>query len=189
LAYVKPAFDHTAEDNHAAVRVKPGVENQSAQGRVRIALRRRNTMHNRFEHIGDADALLGTDQNGVLRIQPDHLLDLLSDTFRLGSRQVEFIYYRNNFEVVIQRQISIGQGLCFDSLGCVDNQQRALAGLQAARYFVSEIDVSRSIDEIELVIAAVLCLIGESDRVSFNRNPTLPFEVHRIEHLIHHFAL
>ena len=71
---------------------------------------------------------------------------------RLRRRQVDFIDHRNNFEIVMQRQISIGERLRFHALRRIDHQQRAFAGLQAARDFVREIDVSRRIDQVELIL-------------------------------------
>ena len=77
---------------------------------------------------------------------------------RSGSRrrQIDLVDDRNDLEIVIQRQIGVGQRLRFDALRRVDHQQRAFAGLQAARNFVSEIDVAGSIDQIELIDLAVL---------------------------------
>ena len=79
------------------------------------------------------------------------MLDLLANALGLGRRQIDFVDYRNNFEIVVQRQISIGQRLRFHALRRVHHQQRAFAGLQAARNFVGEIDVAGRIDQVELI--------------------------------------
>ena len=79
---------------------------------------------------------------------------------RSGSRgrQIDFIDDRNDFEIVIQRQIGIGECLRLDALRGIDYQQRAFAGLQAARDFVGEIDVAGRIDQVELIILPSLAL-------------------------------
>ena len=59
----------------------------------------------------------------------------------------------------MQREVGIGQRLRFDALAGVDHQQRALAGLQAARDLVGEIDVAGRIDQIELIGLAVVGLV------------------------------
>ena len=102
------------------------------------------------------DALLGAGQHRVRGVQPDHLLDLLADALRFGRRQVDLVDHRNDFEVVVQRQVGVGERLRFDALRGVHHQQRALAGLQAARNFVGEIDVAGRVDQVQLVLFAVV---------------------------------
>jgi hypothetical protein len=79
------------------------------------------------------------------------LLDLLANALGLGGRQVDLVDDRNDFEIVMQREVGIGQRLRFHALRRVHHQQRAFAGLQAARNFVGEIDVARRIDQVELI--------------------------------------
>ena len=91
-----------------------------------------------------------------LRIESDHCLDLLANALRLGGRQIDLVDHRNDFQIVVQRQIGIGERLRLHALRGVHHQQRALAGLQAARDFVGEIDVAGRIDQVELVEVAVV---------------------------------
>ena len=58
-------------------------------------------MHHGFEDILDADALLGADQNRVLRRKADQLLDLFANSLRLSRRQIDFVDDRNDFQVVV----------------------------------------------------------------------------------------
>ena len=95
----------------------------------------------------------GAGENGVGRVEPDHLLDLLADALGLGGRQIDLVDDRNDFEIVVQRQIGVGERLRLDALRRVDHQQRAFAGLQAARNFVGEIDVAGRVDQVELIHA------------------------------------
>ncbi len=89
----------------------------------------------------------------------------------------------------MQRQISIRERLRFHALRRVHHQQRAFAGLQAARNFVGEIDVAGRIDQIELIILPVIGLVIEPHGVRFDGDAALALQVHRVEHLRHHFAL
>ncbi len=90
--------------------------------------------------------------NASRGIESDHLLDLLANAIRLGRRQIDLVDYRDDFEIVVQRKIGIGQRLRFDALRGIDHKQRAFARLQAARNFIGEINVPRRIDEIELIL-------------------------------------
>ena len=189
LALAQPAFQHARQNDHAAVGIEPGIENQRAQRRVRRALGRRNQMHHRFQHVVDADALLGAGQNRVAGVQADQLLDLLANPLRLGRRQIDLVDHRNNFQIVMQRQIRVGKRLRFHALRRVHHQQRAFAGLQAARNLVGEIDVARRVDQVELIIQAVFGAVVQPHRVGLDGDAALALQVHRIEHLRHHLAL
>jgi len=53
----------------------------------------------------------------------------------------------------------IGDGLRFDALGGIDDEERAFAGGKAARDFVGEIDMAGSVDEVELVNVTVFAFV------------------------------
>ena len=137
----------------------------------------------------NADALLRAHQQRIAGIESDHFLDLFANALRLGGWKVDLIDDRNNFQIMVQREIRIRQRLRFHALRGIHHQQRAFAGLQAARDFVRKIDMARRIDEIQLIQIAVVGLVIEANGVRFNRDAALAFEVHRIEHLRHHLAL
>ena len=90
-------------------------------------------------------------QDGVAGVEADDGFDLLADALRFGGRQVDLVDDRDDFQIVVQRQVGVGERLRFHALGSVHHQQRAFAGLQAARDFVGEIDVAGRIDQVELV--------------------------------------
>ena len=124
-----------------------------------------------------------------LRVEADHGFDLLANALRLGRRQIDLVDHRNDFQVVMQRQIGIGQRLRFHALRCVHHQQRAFAGLQAARNFVGKIHVAGRVDQVELVHVAVVGVVIEAHGVGLDGDAALALQVHGVEHLLHHFAL
>ena len=146
-------------------------------------------MHHRFQHVLNADAVLRAGQDRFARVQADHVFNLLANPVRLGRRQIDLVDHRNNFQIVMQRQIGIRQRLRFHALRRVHHQQRAFAGLQAARNFVGEIDVAGRVDQIELIILPVLGAIVQAHGVGLDGDAALALQVHRVEHLRHHFAL
>ena len=156
LPHAQRAVHHAHQDDHAAVRIEPGIEDQRSQRRIGRALRRGHQVHHRFQHLLDSDALLRAHQDRVLRRKPDHLLDLLANPLGLGRRQIDFVDHRNDFEIVMQRQVRVGERLRFHALRRIHHQQRAFAGLQAARNFVGEIDVAGRVDQVELIHLAVV---------------------------------
>ncbi len=86
-------------------------------------------------------------------------------------------------------EVDVGHGLRFHPLGGVDDEKRPFAGGEAARDFVGEIDVAGRVEEVKRVFLAVFRGVAHRDRVGLDRDPALPFEVHRIEKLVLLLAL
>ena len=55
----------------------------------------------------------------------DEVLDLFDRSFRLGTRQIDFVNDRDQLEIMFDREISISERLCLDTLRRIDDQQRA----------------------------------------------------------------
>ena len=188
VALFQRALKNAGEHDDAAVRVEPGVENQRLEPVVGRSLGRRHALHNGLEHIGNALAGLGADEDGVGGVEADGAFDHFFGARNVGALQIDFVDDRNNFQAVINCEIRIGQRLGFDALGCVDHQQRAFARSQRARDFVGKIHVAGRVDEIELVGLAVLRGVHHANGVGFDGDAALALQVHGIEHLGLHFA-
>ena len=89
-------------------------------------------MHDLVEQLVDADAGLGADPQHVGGVAADDLGELRGVLLRLRGRQVDLVEHRDDLQVVLEREVEVGQGLGLDALGGVDEQDRALAGGQAA---------------------------------------------------------
>jgi len=87
------------------------------------------------------------------------------------------------------REVRVGQRLGLDALARVDDEQRALAGGQAARHLVGKIDVAGRVDQVQDVGLAVLGPVPQSHRVLLDRDAALALEVHRIEELVLSLAI
>ena len=87
-------------------------------------------------------------------------------------------------QIVLHREIDVGDGLRLHALGCVDDEKRPVARREGAADFIGEVDVSRSVDEVEFVFDAVVRFVEHPHGVRFDRDAAFLFEVHRIEELI-----
>ena len=67
----------------------------------------------------------------------------------LGRGEVDLVERGDDREVVLEREVAVGEGLGLDALRGVDEQDRALAGGEAARHLVPEVDVAGGVDEVE----------------------------------------
>ena len=86
LAHFEAAIEDAGENDHSAIRIEPGIENQRPQRRVRRAFRLRHEMDHRFQNVLDADAVLSAGKDGSARVKADQLFDLLAYALRLRGR-------------------------------------------------------------------------------------------------------
>ena len=143
------AVDNPDEDDDAAIGIVPGIEDEGLERRRRIPRRRRHACDDGIEDLARADAFLRTREDGTPRIEANDVGDLAACLFRLGTREIDLVNDRNDVEVVIDREVGIRNGLRFDSLRGVDEQQCSLACGERAGDFVGEIDMSWRINEVE----------------------------------------
>ena len=87
-------------------------------------------------------------------------------------------------EVVLDRQVGVGDRLGLDALRRVDDEQRAFAGAQAARHLVVEVDVPGRVDQLQLVFVAVLGAILQPHGLRLDRDPALALELELVQELV-----
>ena len=85
-------------------------------------------------------------------------------------------------------EVRVRERLRLDALRRVDEQERSFTGRKRSRDLVREIDVARRVDEVQDVLLAILCRVGEPNRVRFDCDAALAFEIHRVEDLRFHLA-
>ena len=120
--------------------------------------------------------------DGIAAEQVGHLR---RDAVRVGPGQVDLVEDRDQLEAGVDRGVGVGDGLRLDALGGVDDEQRALAGREAARDLVGEVDVPGRVDQVQVVGLAVRRRVGDPHGLGLDRDPALALEVHRVEHLRH----
>ena len=188
-ALAHAAVHDAGEDDDAAVGVEPGVEDEGLERGFGIAFGRGQAVDDGFEYVGDALAGFGGDWDGVGGVEADGLLDHLLGAHDVGAGEVDFVDDGDDFEAVIDGEVGVGEGLGFDSLGGINDEQRAFAGGEGAGDFVGEVDVAGGVDEVELVDFAVFGGVHHADGVRFDGDAALAFKVHSVEDLGVHFAL
>ncbi len=151
--------------------------------------RRRQAVDDRFQHLRHVLPGLRRDQDRVGSIEPDHVLDLLLHLVRLGGGKIDLVEHRHDLVIVVERLIDIGEGLRLDALARIDDQERALAGGEAAIDLVGEIDMAGRVDQVEHIVLAVAGAVVEPHRLRLDGDAALALDIHRIEHLLDHLAL
>ena len=94
-------------------------------------------------------------EDDLLARDREDVLELVHDRLGLGRGQVDLVEDRDEREALAQREMDVGERLGLDALGGVDDEDRALAGLQAVADLVGEVDVAGRVDEVQAVGQAV----------------------------------
>ncbi len=150
---------------------------------IRVAGRVRDALDHRLQHLVDAGSILGRGEHSGVGGKADDLLNLLAGQLRVGGREVDLVDHRDHLEVVLQSGIGVGQGLGLDPLAGVHHQQRPLAGGQRPGHLVGEVDVAGSVDQVQLIGAAVPGRVGHPHRLGLDGDAPLPLQVQAVEDL------
>ena len=189
LAHGQASLHYAHQNDRSAVGIEPGIENQGLQRRIGRAARRRNAVDGGLQHLFDAEAALGADEQRVGGGNGQDVFNLRFHFVGLRGRQVDLVDHRNDGEIVFCGQERIGDGLRFDALAGVHDQQGAFAGREGAGDFVGKIDVAGRVDQVELIFLAVGGAVLQADALGLDGDAALALEVHGVEDLRVHLAL
>ena len=137
----------------------------------------------------DAGARLRRDADDVVGRPAHQVGDLGRHAVGVGRRQVDLVHDRHDLELVLDREVGVGERLRLDALGRVDHEDRALARGQAAAHLVAEVDMAGRVDQVQLVGPLVGRAEEHPHRLGLDRDAPLALEIHRVEELVAHLAL
>ena len=177
------SFHDSAEDNDAFVGVVQGVKDQRLQGRFCIPRRSRDLLHDLLQHLVHIQPCFRRDERRILCLYADDVLDLLNDSLRLCTWQVHLVDDRHHVQIVIQGQVHICQRLGLHALGRIHYKDGSVTGSQTPGYLVVKIHMPRGIDKVKNVFVAILCFVDGTDSLGFDGDPSLPFQIHIVQHL------
>jgi hypothetical protein len=101
-----------------------------------------NARDDRLENVGDPGPFLCAREDRAAAVEADDVLELAFALFRLRARQIDLVDDRNDLEIVVDRKVGIGEGLRFNTLRRVNQEQRAFARRERSRDLVTEVDVA-----------------------------------------------
>ncbi len=184
VAGLDAPLEHPEMHDGAPEGIVVGVEDQGFQRGLGIARGGLQAGDDGLQDRLDADAFLGGNQKGGFRVQAEILLDLILDAVDLRRGQVDFVDDRDDVQVVLHGQIEVGQGLGFDPLAGVHEQQGPFAGGQGAGDLVGKIHVARGVDQIQVVAPAILGLVGQADCLALDGDAPFALDIHGVQDLI-----
>ncbi len=104
------------ENDDAEIGVVPGIDEQCLERRADVALRRRQPLHQRLEHLVDVEAGLRRHLDRMRGVDADHVLDLLLHALGIGGGQIDLVEHRHDLVPVVDRLVDVGEGLRLDAL-------------------------------------------------------------------------
>jgi hypothetical protein len=106
----------------------------------------------------------------------------------VGDGEVDLVEDRDDLQVVLHRQVQVGERLGLDALARVHDEECPLASRDCARDLVGEVHVPRGVDEVQRPLA-VVATIQDPDGLGLDRDAPLPLDVHRVQDLGHPLPL
>ncbi len=170
-------------------RIEYRVEDKRLQRAFVIALGCRHTLDDRFEHLLDALSGLARGEQNFLLLATYKVDDLILYLVYHRRVAVDLVEHGDDLQILPQGKIEIRYGLSLYALRRVDHQQRTLARGYRARHLVGEVDMSRSVDQIEDVCLRVARGIFHLYGVALYGNTLFALQIHVVEHRIMHLAL
>ena len=159
------------------------IKHQRPRRRRRLAAGGRNAPHHRVQNGRRPGAFLGRHEQHFIAPETEYLLDFPRHPLRLRLRQVHLVQHRNQIQVILHRQQSVGDGLRLNALAGVHHQQRPLAGRQRPRHLIAEIHMTGGVDQVQLIGLPVRRLVIHRHRFALDRNPPLPLQLHLVQEL------
>ena len=184
-----PAVHDPHQHNGTAKGIEPGVKDERLERRFGCSDRSGDTRYHSLQHRFHADTALGADQQGVRGGNCQHVFDLRLHLVGLRGRKIDLVDHRNDSEIMLRREERVRNGLRFDALAGVNDQQRAFTGRKRAGDFVGKIDVAGRVDQIELIVVSVFRLVVQANALGLDGDAALAFQVHGVQDLRAHFAL
>ena len=178
----------TYQSKGTQIVVEPAVVYQCFGRGVFISFGSGNAIDDGIEQFFDPQTGFGTGFECVGTVESDSLLYLLFDTIRFGGGEVDFVDDGNEFEIILEGDVDIGDSLCFDALGSIDDQQCAFTRCERAAHFIGKIDMTRSVDQVEGVDFSLFFVL-KPNALRFYRDAALFFDIHRIHHLCAHLTI
>ena len=126
--------------------------------------------------------------NHLFFFTPQQIDNIICDLFRVGRRQINFVEYRYNLQVIFECQIQIRNGLRLNTLCSIYDKQRTLTSCNGSRNLIGKINVTRGVDEIKHILLTIQNII-HLNGVRLDCDTSLTLQIHIIKKLILFFTL
>ena len=182
VSFANHAVHNLEIGDDAPERVEYGVENQCLQRRFLIAFGMRDALDYRLKDFLHAHARLAGSADNLFALAAEQFHDFILHLFGHGACHVAFVDNGNNLQIVLDGHVKVGDGLRLHALRSIHNEQCALAGGDGARHLVGEVHVSRSVNQVQDILLALVHIL-HLDGMALDGDTSLLFQIHIIQHL------
>ena len=148
LALANRAIFNAEYGLDSAEGIVDAIKNNGLKGGFGVALRGRYLVYDGLKKLCNTEACFCRNTQNVFALAAKKVDDLVFHLFGVGTGQVYFIEYRNDFEVVLNGQVKVAYGLGLNSLSGIYHQKGSLAGGDTAANLVAKVNVARSVNEV-----------------------------------------
>ena len=113
--------------DNAPVRVVMTVEYQCSCLAIIGRFWARYTRYNRFKKFIDTLACFCRNENSSVRVKPKVVVNLMFYGRNICGRKVDFVYDRDNLQILLHGEVHVGECLGFDTLRRIDKKKSAFA--------------------------------------------------------------
>ena len=109
-----------------------GVEDECAQRRIKWATRCGNARDKCLKNFGDTDASLRRRKDHLFPWNGEGVFEFGHHHLGIGGREIDLVEHRNDHQAELHRQVHVGERLRLDPLAGINDEDGAVAGLQAS---------------------------------------------------------
>ena len=182
VAAVHAAVDYLEVGNDSPERIEHRVEDERLQRSLLVSLGTRNTIDHCIKYLLHSQACLSAGQDNLLVLAAKQFHYLILDLFGHRVRHVALVHHGDDFQIMFDGHIEVADSLGLHTLCGIHHQQSAFASGNASAHLVTEVHMSRSIDEIERILpigTLVIHLYG----MTLDGDTALALQIHVVEHL------
>src|SRR5690606_8419325 len=128
VTLLERSIENSVIHDNSPERVEHAVEDQRLQRLVRISCRRRNAVHNCFEHLVNSKSCSRARVENFFSLAADEVYYLIFYFLNHRTIHVDLVDDWNNLEVIVDGEVEIADCLGLDALRSVYEQQAAFAG-------------------------------------------------------------
>jgi hypothetical protein len=110
------ALEYAHQHDDADVIVEPGIDDERFEFFGSAAFGRRHARDHRLQDLGHVLAGLRADAKRIVRVDADHVLDLLDRLHRIRGGKIDLVQHRDHFHALLDGGVAVRYRLRLDAL-------------------------------------------------------------------------
>ena len=116
FARLERPVNHPDVGNNPAIGVIDGIKDHCPCWCIRVAGWCRHSLDDQVHKLGNASARFAGNPQAVIGVPANEVRELFSVLLGLCGRKINLVQHRDDFKVVLQRKVEVGQRLSLNAL-------------------------------------------------------------------------